>query len=154
MVCGPFILELADVSFEKAAFALASDPGFVAIDARAAPSGLARYSILASNPKSTFLMSGGFITLDGHTTIDSPRASLSRFCTDVGELEADPYIPFSCGLIGYIGFEAARALRGLEPARGFSRHPQCKMGFYDAADIYDHAERTARVVATSSVRSK
>ncbi len=153
MVRGPFILELEDTSFEKAAAALSTDPGFVLIDAGSAPARSARYSIIASRPKSTFLMSGGFITVDGHTTIDSPREALSRFCSKVSGLEADPYLPFSCGLIGYIGFEAARALKGLEPAPGFSRHPQSMMGLYDAVAIFDRAEGTARIVANDEDRT-
>jgi len=154
MVRGPFILELDDTSFEKAAAGLSADPGFVLVDTGAPHAGHPRYSIVASRPRSTFLMSGGFITVDGHTTIDSPREALSRFCSKASGLEADPYLPFSCGLIGYIGFEAARALRGLEPAPGFSRHPQCMMGHYDVVAIFDHAEGTARIIASDEDRAR
>lgn len=144
---GPFILELANVGFDDAAQALSSEDGLVCIDARGAPPQIARYSIIAAHPVSQFSMAGGFITVDGHTTIDSPHQALLRFCSKVSRWGADPYVPFNCGIIGYIGFEAARALRGLAPADGFSRHPQCKLGLYDTAIVFDHMERTAWVIA-------
>lgn len=99
-------------------------------------------------------MAGAFVTVDGHTTIDTPHAAFTRFCSRVYTWKADPYLPFSCGLIGYIGFEAARALRGLEPAAGFSRHPQCKAGIYDAAVVFDHAEGTSWIVANGDDHDK
>jgi len=144
---GPFILELEGICFDDAARALSSEAGFVCIDARGAPPAIARYSVIAANPINQFSMAGAFITVDGHTTIDSPHEALLRFCSKVSGWRADPYLPFSCGLIGYIGFEAARALRGLSPARGFARHPQCRLGVYGAAVVFDHMERAARVIA-------
>lgn len=143
---GPFILELDGTGFDDAARALSEEPGFVCIDARGAPPAMARYSIIAANPVSTFSMAGGFITVDGHTTIDSPRSAIERFCARVDRWLADPYIPFNCGVIGYIGFEGASALKGLAPAEGFSRYPQCRLGIYGAAIIYDDLEGTAIVV--------
>jgi len=143
---GPSIIELDDIGFCDAAAALFPEPGFVCIDARGAPPAIARYSIVAANPISAFSMAGGFITVDGHTTIDTPRSAIERFCARVDRWLADPYIPFNGGVIGYIGFEAAAALRGLAPAEGFSRHPQCRLGIYGAAAVFDNLEGTAIVV--------
>jgi anthranilate/para-aminobenzoate synthase component I len=151
---GPFILELEDIGFDDAARALSEEPGFVCIDARGAHPAIARHSIIAANPVSTFSMAGGFITVDGHTTIDSPQGAIARFCAEVDRWLADPYIPFNCGVIGYIGFEAASALKGLAPAEGFSRHPQCRLGIYGAVILYDNLERTAIVVGSGDDRSK
>ena len=151
---GPFILELDGISFDDAAAALSEEPGFVCIDARGAPPAMARHSIISANPVSAFSMAGGFITVDGHTTIDTPHDAIARFCARVDRWLADPYIPFNCGVIGYIGFEAASALRGLAPAEGFSRHPQCRLGIYGAAVIYDNLEKTAIVVGGGEDRSE
>ncbi|MFH0799092.1 MAG: chorismate-binding protein [Pseudomonadota bacterium] len=143
----PFILPLEGVSFERAASALASDRGFVAVDARSSGGALARCSIVASEPSRAFSFTGAFVTVDGHTAIDSPGEALSRFIEPVLNLANDPYLPFSGGCIGYIGFEGARALGGFEPARGFSRYPQCSFGIYHTAAIFDHIEGTSFIVS-------
>lgn len=147
MARGPFIIELADTRFDDAAAALSGERGFVCIDARNAPPSLARHSIITANPVSSFSMAGAFVTVDGHTTIDSPHAALSRFSSRIENWESDPYLPFNGGLIGYIGFEAAKALRGFAPAKGFSRHPQSRIGIYDTAVVFDKAEGTSFIVA-------
>lgn len=147
---GPIIIEFSDVDFDRAASALFSEPGFACIDARNAPPTLGRYSLLTANPVHTFSMAGAFITVDGHTTIDTPHAAFARFSSKIAAWPSDPYLPFSCGLIGYIGFEAARALGGGEPAAGFSRHPQCKAGIYESVVLFDHAEGTSWAVANGA----
>lgn len=143
----PIVLPLDGVAFESAVCALASDPGFVAIDARRAPAGESRCSIAASFPARRFACSGAFVTVDGRTSIDTPRTALEIFLTELGLYAVDPYLPFSGGVIGYIGFEGIRALKGFEPAAGFSRIPQCSFGIYETAVLFDHVEGTACIVA-------
>lgn len=143
----PLILPLPDITFETAVSALAADPGFVALDARSATSGERRHSIIASSPTHRLSSTGAFVTIDGHTVVDTPRTALEIFLTAVGQFAHDPYLPFSGGGIGFISFEGARALSGAEPARGFSRFPQCSFGIYPAAVVFDHVEGMAAVVA-------
>lgn len=158
MVRTPFIMPLEGASFEEAVAALSRDAGFVAITARrtgktstknlmqTSTGGL--FSVVASEPSASFSMSGAFVTVDGHTAIDTPGEALERFLNQVSSRTADPYLPFSSGAIGYVGFEGSCALAGLPPAKGFSRFPQARFGIYDTVLVFDHAENTTFVVAS------
>lgn len=141
----PLVRPLPRVSFETAAFALSGDPGFVATDDSRNPG--RRFSVVASCPSSTLSFTGAFVTLDGRTAIDSPRTALASFLSRAAAFRRDPYLPFSGGAIGYVGFEGMRALSGFAPAKGFSRFPQCRFGIYDTAAFFDHAEGTSFVVS-------
>ncbi len=140
---------LNGITLKGAVSALCEDRGFVAIDLPFAGSGKKRFTIVSSRPKSCFSMAGGFITIDGHVTIDSPIEALRRFTESSRKIAEDPQLPFSGGIIGYIGFEAAKALLGFAPAEGFSRLPQCMLGFYDSFLLFDHVENTVRAVSSS-----
>lgn len=153
MPANTVLIPLRGLEFEEAALRLAVDQGFVCIDSRSAAPGLDRYSLIASQPVGAFSLAGAFVTSDGHTTIDRPLAALSRFCGRAASWGSDPYLPFSGGVIGYIGFEGGRALRGSEPAAGFSRHSQCRFGLYPAAVLFDHVEGGAAVVANGDTRA-
>ncbi len=134
--------------------ALSEEPGFACIDARSARTGAGRYSFVTALPIHTFGLSGGFVTVDGRTTIERPYAAFSRFSARIREFGSDPYLPFNGGMLGYVGFEGARALRGFEPARGFSRLPQLWFGMYDSAAIFDHVEARAFIVANAACASE
>ena len=150
----PVILALTAVSFETAAAALASDRDFACIDARHAAAPDNRYSIIASDPAHTFSLAGGFVTIDDHTVIESPMTALERFSGHLNECAHDPYLPFNGGIIGYVGFEGARAIRGFEPAAGYSRYPQCRFGLYRTAVFFDHLEGTSWIVSNKSDSKK
>lgn len=146
----PYILPFSGIKIESAITTLASDPGFVCVGSCGAGGDDGRYSIIASFPKHTFQMSGGFITIDGHTAIDTPLDAFAGFFKGIDDLAYDSYLPFSGGAIGYIGFEGARALRGFAPAKGFSRLPQCNFGIYLTAAVFDHTEGTSFIVSNGA----
>jgi anthranilate/para-aminobenzoate synthase component I len=148
----PITIPVETITLEQIAGALAGEPGFACIDARNVAGPAGRFSIAVAYPAHTFSIAGGFVTVDGHTAIDTPSVALARFCAPVAEWAFDPYLPFSGGMVGYIGYEGARAIRGLAPASGFSRHSQCRLGLYPAAAIFDHVEGTAFVIAGGSDR--
>lgn len=143
---------IGGVSFETIAKELSKDDWFCCIDQRGAHPPKNRYSIIAANPSHTLSFAGGFVTVDGHTIIDSPSDSLKKFAEIAREFETDSYLPFSCGLIGYAGFEGCMALAGMNPASGFSRHPQCRFGIYECVVIFDHIENRATIVANCADR--
>lgn len=144
----PFAIEV-DADFEAAASALFGEEGFAAISGAARPGGFGfRYSIAASRPIHSIAISGGFVTIDGRTAIDSPRTALSAFLVGHAADAGDQHLPFAGGAIGYIGFEGCRAISGLEPAPGFSRYPQCAFGIYDAAFVFDRIEGIGFAVAS------
>jgi anthranilate/para-aminobenzoate synthase component I len=140
------------ISFENAAKALSDLEGFFCIDAR--HSRLQRYSVIGALPSSTFSIAGAFVTCDGHTIIDTPIDALKRFVESNSDAASDPYIPVSTGIYGYIGFEAASAMRGFKPAEGFSRLPQCRLCRYDAVIIHDRVEDQLCIVSTDGGASR
>jgi len=146
----PHVIPLSNVSFETVVKTLAGDPGFVCMDSRRASGRWNRHSIIAASPEHTFSFSGGFVTVDGHTMIDTPFIALSEFCGMADELPYDPYLTVSGGAIGYVGFEGAKTLRGFEPARGFSRIPQCRFGIYRTIVIHDNLENTMMIVSDTA----
>jgi len=144
----PTVRPLSRIGFETAVYELSDDPGFVALDAGARGNDRNRFSVLASNPTRSFSFTGGFVSVDGRTVIDTPISALKSFLKDSAGYRTDSNLPFSGGAIGYVSFEGAKALGGFDPAKGFSRFPQCRFGIYDAAVIFDHMEKTASVVAS------
>lgn len=144
----PIVRPLTRVAFDVAVRELFADPGFIALDIGKGKAGGGRFSVLASRPASSFSFSGGFVTLDGHTSIDAPKAALEAFLAQATKFERDSYLPFSGGAIGYVSFEGAKALGGYDPAKGFSRFPQCSFGIYEEAAIFDHVEGSAFVVSS------
>lgn len=143
----PLVRPLTRTTFATAVSALSSERGFVAIDRRGAPPGEPRCSIVASRPASSIAFTGGFVTVDGRTAIDTPRTALAVFLARAAAFERDPYLAFSGGAIGYVGFEGAKVLSGFDPAKGFSRFPQGSFGIYRTAVLFDHVEGTAFVVS-------
>lgn len=143
----PSPLSLDNVTFETAVHELSSKPGFFCIDARKAKGPGGRYSIMGFEPKNTLRLTGGFVTIDGHTVIDGPFDAFVRFTKTADGVWQDAYRPFCHGLFGYIGFEAAKVFRGFEPAKGFSRFPQSSFGSYRCIVIFDHIENTAFVTS-------
>lgn len=146
----PIAIPVRGRSFEDTVLAFSDIPGFFCIDARRAHASSGRCSIVSALPTGTFSIAGAFVTTDGHATIDNPYSALTRFAGRAAAMARDPYLPFSGGIAGYIGFEGARAFRGKEPARGFSRHSQCRLGIYPVAALFDHAEGTATLVANGN----
>lgn len=147
----PEVFSLEGVTFETVGAILAQDPGFVALDFM--PTGGWRTAIIASQPQSVFSLSGGFVTIDGNTTIDSPVDSLTRFMERAEAFPSDGYLPFSGGTIGYVGFEGVRALTGFDPAPGFSRFPQVMFGIYPVVIVFDRVEDTTTVICNKAISS-
>lgn len=116
-----------------------------------------RYSFWGTAPSETWECRDGFITtavsrLEGnfsHTQIDSPTKSLKNFYRRTNRAPLDRYLPFAGGLVGFLGYEWGAALENVEgPA-----HPQDLFvpdgwfGRFETVVIYDHLEKTCRVVS-------
>lgn len=119
-----------------------------------APGGLAaggRYSFWGASPSSTWESREGFITVDDHIQIDSPAKSLKKFYNRTCRAAHDPYLPFSGGLVGFLSYEWGAALENVEapPHKQDLFMPDGWFGFYETVVIYDHLEKTCRVVSPS-----
>jgi len=148
----PILLE--NVTFETAVWELSSERSFFCIDSRNAANPAGRYSVMGYSPQNSFNLTGGFITIDGHTSIDTPISALSKFTKLAGQAPKDRSIPFSGGLFGYVGFEGAKALRGFAPPNGFSRFPQCYFGLFGMIAIFDNIEKISFILHDDEHRAK
>ncbi|MBT3180930.1 MAG: hypothetical protein HN337_00305 [Deltaproteobacteria bacterium] len=147
------VLSLKNIPFESIFETMFTDTGFVCFQPKEGQAA-GRFSIIASSPENSFSMAGGFINIDGHTTIDTPVEAFKRFCEEIDSIDIDPYLPFSGGAVGYIGFEGAKAFRGCSPAKGFSRVPQCRFGIYRTFVIFDHVENISYVATHQTSKSE
>jgi anthranilate/para-aminobenzoate synthase component I len=104
-----------------------------------------RYTLIGWEPRSTFSATGAFITIDGHTRIDSPISALQNFSAQFQNLPQDPYFPFYSGLVGYVlpSFEAAT--QDKTPSRGDT--PDAWFGVYDPVIVHDAIENRLTVLS-------
>ena len=105
-----------------------------------------RYSFWGSQPKSVFQSEDGFVTLDGHTQIDTPHEALKRLNDKVQAMPSDPYLPFSGGLVGFLGYEWGTQLENIASTTE-SAIPDCWFGLFDTIVTYDHLEKRAWIVS-------
>lgn len=103
-----------------------------------------RYTLIGWEPLTTFSATGGFVTVDHHTRIDSPTQALQEFVAPFQQLPRDPYFPFYSGLVGYMspawGTDTAK-----DPNRGDL--PDAWFGVYDTVIVYDDIEKRLTVVS-------
>lgn len=128
----------------------AQEPGAFFLDATASGRNATcnkRYSFFGWNPLHVFSSSGGFITIDGHTTIDTPADALRRFAEPLTKLPSDAYLPFYSGLVGFVGHEWALISTQTPLHRSSNDIPDAWFGMYDTVVVYDHIEETLSVVS-------
>lgn len=112
----------------------------------------ARHSFWGLNPESHFESREGFVTVDGRTQIASPLEALKTFYQKIESLPCDPYLPFAGGLVGFLSYEWGAALENIAPPPHTPDlfMPDAWFGFYDTVVLYDHAEKTCRIVSIHS----
>lgn len=96
-----------------------------------------RYSYFGTDPVRTFSSTGGTVTIDGHTFIDNPTRALGRFETAASRLPHDPYLPFSGGLVGFVGHSWPRDPASVPDTCAL---PDAWFGLYDTILTFDHLE--------------
>lgn len=113
-----------------------SEPYLFFLDSsfRSHPEG--RYSIFGIRPVKVFSSTGGMIWEDGRRYIDSPKSALKKLESTIRSVESDPYLPFSGGLVGFIGHSWP------EGNREKYLLPDVWFGLYDTVFIYDHLENS------------
>ncbi|MDO8494298.1 MAG: aminodeoxychorismate synthase component I [Deltaproteobacteria bacterium] len=125
----------------------AEQPGSFLIDSSLFDPVHGRYSFWGIDPLMTFQTKSGFITTNGIQQIASPLESLQHLYSKVENLPFDRYLPFSGGLVGYLGYEWGAALENIAPAAANDplRIPDSHFGLYDTIVCYDHLEESCRV---------
>ncbi|MDO8527908.1 MAG: aminodeoxychorismate synthase component I [Deltaproteobacteria bacterium] len=117
------------------------------LDSSMSTPGQGRFSFWGYNPKIKFSSRGGFVTLQGHTTIGSPYLALKDLYQKIVNLPMDPYLPFSGGLVGFLGYEWGAALENIPAVTNGDSisTPDCRFGLYDTIVSYDYLEGTCWV---------
>ena len=112
--------------------------------------GLGRYDILCAQPAVTLVTHGEATEITTATGIwrvtDDPFDLLrQQLGTPVVPM---PDIPFAGGAVGYWGYDLARRLMPLtNPTHDAEQLPEMAVGIYDWAIIFDHQEKTARLIS-------
>jgi anthranilate synthase component 1 len=125
---------------------------------------IGRYSFIASSPSVVYQVKDG--QAEVYDNVKSPGAAPRRFATadplaDLGKLlggrryRRDKNLPaLTGGLIGYAGYdtiryyEAEKLSKAPPDDRGL---PDLLMGLYDAIVIFDHVDKTIKVVANADL---
>ena len=131
------------------AHALAGQPHLAFLDSGKNPSGLGRYSYVASNPF------GVFKTINqraywNDTPLSAAPFEALRDLLERYQLPTHPDLPpFQTGAIGYLSYEAARLIETVPgmvaPDDGM---PDIQLGFYDVIFVHDHAENQSMILSS------
>ncbi len=121
---------------------------------------IARYSFIASTPSQVYQVTGG------KASIVSTSSDTKEFTTTdpLADLQAmlprrryfrNKHLPaFTGGLVGYAGYDTIRyyeAEKLLAPPRDDRRLPDLLFGLYGELVIFDHVDKTIKVVANADV---
>ncbi|MCX8101697.1 MAG: aminodeoxychorismate synthase component I [Geminicoccaceae bacterium] len=133
------------------AFAAVRDlPAPVLLDSARLDPGLGRWSYLAADPFLVLSSRDGRIRLGDERRTGDPWTFLER-CLVRFRLPVDASVPppFRTGVVGWIGYEAARHLERLPAAAGDApAFPDLELGFYDAIAAFDLVDRRAWILSS------
>lgn len=126
-------------------------PGAVLLDSGNGLDDAGRYDILAADPDPERSISlaprpdagavSDFFARLNRIHLDSPTPATGT----------DEYLPFTGGLIGFLGYDAGLPLHGLRAADERGSMPAAQVGYYPWAIVQDHATRRSTVVAEAGV---
>lgn len=128
---------------------------------------IGRYSFIASSPTSLYQVKDGRATIKHYATQHSVLRTDQFNTTDpLADLQKllgkkryyrDANLPaLTGGLIGYAGYDTIRYYEGeklCSPPADDRQLPDVLMGLYDALVIFDHVQKTIKVVANADVSS-
>jgi anthranilate synthase component 1 len=124
---------------------------------------IARYSFIATNPTVVYQVTSGKARIDDFRTglgreFDSadPLADLQKLIPDL-KYHQDPQLPaFTGGLVGFAGYDTVRYYESekLNAAPKDDRHlPDLLFGLYGELVIFDHVDKTIKIVANADVNA-
>ena len=122
---------------------------------------IARYSFIATGPSAVYQVAGGGASIwqgsmggiNEFTTTD-PLADLRKLLPQ-RRYHRDRHLPaFTGGLVGYAGYDTIRYYEGEKlpsPPRDDRRLPDLLFGLYNELVIFDHVDKTVKVVANADL---
>src|SRR6185503_14018227 len=145
---------------------LGRDPHAFLLESVVGGEKIARYSFIATAPSLVYQVAGGnaSITAPGsHRLLSAaarafdtinPLADFRRFLP-TGRYHHDSRLPpFTGGLVGYAGYDTIRYYEGEKlphPPKDDRHLPDLLFGLYDELVIFDHVDKTIKVVANARV---
>lgn len=144
-----------DLPYSRDATAIFSSlrdlPGAVLLDSGRGLDDAGRYDILAADPdpeRSLSLAPG-----PDAAGVDDFFARLKQVHLDSAAPPTDTHdhLPFTGGLIGFLGYDAGLPLHGLSADDNCDGMPAAQVGYYPWAIVQDHATRRSTLVAEAGV---
>ena len=119
-----------------------------------------RYSFIATSPSKVYQVAEGNAAIltqrhaDEFKTTD-PLADLQRMMPP-RRFHRDPNLPaFTGGLVGFAGYDTVRYYESEKlnhPPKDDRRLPDLLFGYYEELIIFDHVDKTIKVVANASIK--
>ena len=126
---------------------------------------IARYSFIATSPALVYQAASGHasITLGGRMSGAPDEFETTDPLADLQKLlprrtyRRDPGLPaFTGGLVGYAGYDTIRYFEGEKlpnPPKDDRRLPDVLFGLYNELVVFDHVDKTIKVIANADVKA-
>jgi para-aminobenzoate synthetase component 1 len=128
---------------------LAHRPHLTFLDIAARQELLGRYSYVACDPFSTYMIADGQASCSGEALEGDPWRALRTHLAKYPQEHRPDLPPFQGGAAGFFAYDLNRTLERLPPAvisgQGF---PQSILHFYDVVIAYDHRDDRCWIVST------
>jgi anthranilate synthase component 1 len=121
---------------------------------------IARYSFIASSPTKVYFVAGGKARIYGYGSenqefeTQDPLKDLAKLLGTRRYARSKHLPAFTGGLVGYAGYETIRYYEGeklTNPPKDDRHLPDLLFGLYNELVIFDHVDKTIKVVANALV---
>lgn len=119
---------------------------------------IARYSFVAANPEAVFTATRDEITIHRGGTTETvtshdPLNELQKLLAPHQGIHLPGLPPFTGGVVGYAGYDTIRYYEDFGEGPKDDRHlPDLSFGLYRTMVIFDHVNKTVKVVANAHVQ--
>lgn len=108
-----------------------------------------RYSYVACDPFSSYMISGGRASCGGNALEGDPWEALRALLAKYPQENRTDLPPFQGGAAGFFGYDLNRTLERLSaPAIAGQDLPQCILHFYDVVISFDHRDHRCWIAST------
>ncbi|MGL3104677.1 aminodeoxychorismate synthase component I [Bradyrhizobium sp. BR 1432] len=143
------VRELQWIEPVKALRCFAQRPQLTFLDSAAGHELLGRYSYLACEPFSTYLVADGQASWNREALAGDPWEVLRGLLARYKEAHRPDLPPFQGGAAGFLGYDLNRTLERLPPPSVLGlRLPQSILHFYDVVVSFDHKDHRCWIVST------
>jgi len=143
------VRELQWIEPVKALRCFAQRPQLTFLDSAAGHELLGRYSYLACEPFSTYLVADGQASWNGEALTGDPWEVLRDLLARYKEAHRPDLPPFQGGAAGFLAYDLNRTLERLPPPSILGlRLPQSILHFYDVVVSFDHKDHRCWIVST------